>query len=81
MGLGNSSNSEFSTVRVDAADQCWLFFARALESEIGEQFNIPCCDVRKCLCGSACICRGHVCHAIMSYILFDINGIEVGCRA
>ena len=79
MGFGNGSDSEFASARVDAADECGLFFAGAFESEIGEQLNITRRDVRKRLCGGACICRRHVCYAIMSYALFDIDGIEMGC--
>src|SRR5438874_8445536 len=80
MGLGNGSDGEFAGARVDATDQRWLFFARTLDSEIGQQFHITRRDISKCLCRGPCICRRHVRYAIMSYPLFDIDRIEMGGR-
>ena len=77
MRLGYGLASESAIVRVNATNQRWLLFARALKPEIGQELHVTIGDVRERLRRGARVRRRHVCHAIMRHAFLDVNGIEM----
>ena len=67
MRLGYGLASEPAIACVDPTNQCRLLSARALKTEIGQEFHVTIGDVRKRLRRGARVRCRHVCDAIMRH--------------